>query len=335
MNRPEICVAAHLYFRQGMPAVTVIINICNGADTLAEAIDSVLAQTFTDWELLVYDDRSTDNSPEIVARYVDGRIRYVCSESQVPLGQARQRAIDRATGDWIAFLDQDDVWLPHKLERQLTVAREHPHSGLIYGRTVRFYADGRQRDYDQAHEYSGLPEGNIFRDLFVKSCFPAMSSAMFRRSALAAVGPIPDNITIIPDYYLYTAVTRRFPAAAVQEVVCRYRMHPRSASHERAASIHQEALLLMDIWSADVDPGILARCKRHHSTQLALAEMHTPNTSLRGLSRLFTQGSVASQLVRPFYFVFHLLRRNLVAPHWQTLKAPAAQPIDLEVARKP
>ena len=110
---------AHLYFLHPMPLVTVIVNLYNGEATVAEAIDSVLAQTFSDWELLIWDDCSTDGSADIVHRYTDARIRYVRSDTWVSLGQARQAAIDLARGEWIAFLDQDDLWLPDKLERQL------------------------------------------------------------------------------------------------------------------------------------------------------------------------------------------------------------------------
>ena len=115
-----------------MPLVSVIINVLNGAATLPEAVDSVLTQTFSDWELIVWDDGSSDNSGEILSGYVDGRIRYVRSEQRVALGQARQRAIDLARGEWIAFLDQDDIWLPHKLERQLALARDRSDMALIY-----------------------------------------------------------------------------------------------------------------------------------------------------------------------------------------------------------
>lgn len=188
-----------------MPLISVIINVYNGAATLREAVNSVLAQTFADWELVIWDDGSTDGSAAIVAEYRDSRIRYFFSPEQVSLGQARNEAIKLARGAWIAFLDQDDIWLPQKLEKQVALIGDDV--GLIYGRTVRFYPDGRERDYDHAHEYEFLPEGNIFHRLFSESCFIAMSSAMFRRSAIEAIGGIPELIRIIPDYYLYVAVS--------------------------------------------------------------------------------------------------------------------------------
>ena len=302
-----------------MLLVTVIVNLYNGEATIAEAIESVLAQTFGDWELLIWDDCSNDGSAAIVQRYNDSRIRYVRSEMQVPLGQARQAAIELAQGEWIAFLDQDDLWVPNKLECQLALAREKPDAALIYGRTVRFYQNGAERDYDQAHEYALLPEGDIFTSLFTDSCYIAMSSAMFRRAAVGAIGGIPADIKIIPDYYVYAAVTRRFSAAAVQQVVCRYRMHAGSASQSHAVAVQLEALQLMELWREDVPADVLARCKRHHSTQLALAEMRSPATFFGGVRRLMADGSPVSQLLRPFYFVFHLVRRKFVPPYWKRL----------------
>jgi hypothetical protein len=306
-----------------MPLVSVILNVRNGAATLAEAVDSVVAQTFNDWELIVWDDCSTDASANALAPYVDSRMQYVRSEEQVSLGWARQRAIDMARGKWIAFLDQDDVWLPHKLEQQLALAGDRRNTALIYGRTVRFYPRGSERDYDQAHEYTYLPEGNIFEELFTNSCFIAMSSAMFRRSAIAEIGGIPASITLIPDYYLYTAIACRFPAAAVQEVVCRYRMHAGNTSRITALQVQEEALRLMDMWQDAVTPEVLSRCRKRHSTQLALAEMHQTQTFFRGFWRLLTAGSLMSQLVRPFYFVFHLVRRSIRPPYWKTLGGDA------------
>jgi glycosyltransferase involved in cell wall biosynthesis len=302
-----------------MPVVTVIINVLNGAATLSEAVESVFAQTFDDWELVIWDDCSTDGSANILSGYDDERIRCFRSDQQVSLGEARQHAIDLACGEWIAFLDQDDIWLPRKLECQLALVGERPDAALIYGRTVRFYPSRSERDYDQAHEYSYLPEGDVFAELFTNSCFIAMSSAMFRRSAVEAVGGIPSNITIIPDYYLYTVIARRFSVAAVQQVVCRYRMHPGNTSRVTAMQVQEEALRLMEMWHDKVAPEILAQCRRRHSTAIALLEMRHARTFFRGTWRLLTQGSVMSQLLRPFYFVFHLVRRTVRPPLWKTL----------------
>jgi glycosyltransferase involved in cell wall biosynthesis len=298
-----------------MPLISVIINIRNGATTLREAIDSVLAQTFHDWELILWDDCSTDASASLVASYNDPRIHYFLSPEDVSLGKARNDAIQHAEGEWISFLDQDDVWLSHKLEKQIALAGEDV--GLIYGRTIRFYPDGWQRDYDHAHEYLPLPEGDLFTLLFTRSCFIAMSSAMFRTSAIKAIGGIPDAIRIIPDYYLYVAVARKYRVRAVQKAVCRYRMHPDSMSHTAALEMNWEVLWLIDRWSSQIPPRTVSQARRRHFTAIALEEMGDRQTFVTGLKRLFTQGSVGSQLKRPFAYVFHVVRRKLRPPCWQ------------------
>lgn len=305
-----------------MPLVSVIINVRNGAATLREAIDSVLAQTFGDWELIIWDDRSTDDSPAIVSGYSDPRVHYYLSAADVSLGKARHDAIGVATAQWIAFLDQDDVWLPDKLQRQLALAADDV--GLIYGRTIRFYSNGWQRDYDHAHEYEPLPEGDLFLRLFAESCFIAMSSAMFRSSAIGVAGGIPEEIRIIPDYALYVAVSRHFRARAVQEVICRYRMHPGSMSHTAALEMHREVLWLIDRWASDLTPPLVQKCRKRHHTAIALEEMRSPSTFFLGLVRLLSKGSLWSQLLRPVAFAYHVLRRILRPPYWQTLPSGPA-----------
>ena len=300
-----------------MPQVSIIMNVRNGAPTLSESIESVLAQTFTDWELIVWDDCSSDESAKVVARYRDPRIRYFLSPEDTPLGKARSNAIAQANGSWLAFLDQDDVWLADKLRKQMALAEDGV--GLIYGRTIRFYPGGRERDYDQTHEYQFLPEGDIFTQLFTKSCFIAMSSAVFRRAAIEAVGGIPGEVRIIPDYYLYVAVAQKFRARAVQEPVCRYRMHADSMSQVAALEMHQEVLWLIDRWSSALDPRVVASCRKRHLTAIALEEMHRPTTLGRGLKRLFAEGAPGSQAGRPLLFLFHIVRRNLRPPYWRVL----------------
>ena len=265
-----------------MPSVSVIMNVRNGASTLREALESVTAQSFHDWELIIWDDRSTDESARIIAEYKDPRVRYFQSPEETSLGRARANAIRQSSGAWLAFLDQDDIWLPDKLEKQMALANEN--IGLIYGRTIRFYPSGLERDYDQAHEFKPLPEGDIFHQLFTDSCFIAMSSAVFRRAAVEAIGGIPDAIQIIPDYWLYVAVARRYPVRAVQEVVCRYRMHAANMSRLSALKMNQEVLWLIDQWAADLDLQTVALCRKRHFTAIALQEMRKADTAMKGAS---------------------------------------------------
>ena len=92
---------------------------------ITKSIDSVLSQTYSKWELLIVDDCSTDNTDEVVAKYKDERIRYFKNERNSGAALTRNRAMREAQGEWIAFLDSDDLWMPEKLERQLKFMNEH------------------------------------------------------------------------------------------------------------------------------------------------------------------------------------------------------------------
>ncbi|HLI62704.1 MAG TPA: glycosyltransferase [Terriglobales bacterium] len=301
-----------------MPLVSVIMNVRNGSRFLREALDSVLAQTFADWELIVWDDRSTDDSAAIVSQYRDPRIRYFLSPEETPLGQAREWAICQATGEWLAFLDQDDIWLPGKLQRQMALVEGDV--GLIYGRAVLFDSRrGDLRDYDYAHEFEPLPEGDIFALLFRDACFIAMSSAVLRRSAVAEVGGIPDSIQVVPDYYLYVAIARRWRARAVQEVVCRYRVHAgnMTASPQHRLRLHGEPLAIVNQWADCLDPRMAAYRRMTYSTVLAMEEMKQLRTAPAGLLRLLSDGSLLWLLSRPVVRIWRALRRRLQPPYWQ------------------
>lgn len=300
-----------------MPPVSVIINVRNGALFLREAIDSVLAQTFTDWELIVWDDCSTDNSAAIAKSYQDERIRYYLSPVDTPLGEARNNAIAEARGEWLAFLDQDDIWLPRKLERQLALAA--PEVAIIYGRAILFDSRrGNLRDWDYIHEFGPLPEGNLFMSLVRDGCYIAMSSTMLRRSAVTEAGPVPSNIQATPDYYLYLALSRNHAARAVQEVVSRYRVHPESmlARPEHRIRLHMEPLWMIRNWAAHLDPQIVRFRLQTFSTRLALEEMKRPRTFANGISRLFRDGSLVWLFTRPFARAWRSIRRQIRRPYW-------------------
>jgi glycosyltransferase involved in cell wall biosynthesis len=299
-----------------MPLVSIIMNVRNGGLFLRESLNSVFAQTFQDWELIVWDDCSTDDSAQIVDEYSDRRIRYFLSPEDTPLGKARNAAMRHAGGEWLAFLDQDDVWLPRKLEWQMALADAA--TGIIYGRTVMFDSRrGNLRDYDYAHEFRPLPEDDIFQELFRDACFIAMSSVMLRRAAVKEAGEIPAAIQVTPDYYLYVSVARRYRARAVQQVVCRYRVHGGSMTNSNRRRLQEEPLWVVDQWAAAVDPRLIAYRRKAYSTAIALEEIRNPRTILAGLRRLLFEGSLLWLISRPFVAAWRSLKRRLRRPVWQ------------------
>ena len=302
----------------GAPSVSIIMNIRDGAAYLREALDSVMAQTFTDWEAIVWDDCSVDESPTIVQEeYTDPRIRYMLSPEDTRLGRARHLAIQHAQGEWLAFLDQDDIWLPDKLQKQVARIEDDPKVGIVYGRTLAFSATGLERDYDHRHEFEPLPEGDIFTSLLTDSCFIAMSSAMLRRAAVNEAGGVPDAIHVSPDYFLYLAAASRYQGRAVQDVICRYRLHGGNMSNTTGRAIQTEALWVLDQWADRIDPPLLRWRRKVHNTVLAVQEMRQLSTAGRGVVRLLTHGSAGYLASRPFARAFREIRRWVRRPYWQ------------------
>jgi len=298
-----------------MAAVSIIMNVRNGAATLRAAVESALGQTVQDWEMIVWDDCSTDDSAKIVANFGDPRIRYFLAPQPTSLGQARNAAMQHAQGEWLAFLDQDDIWLPHKLEEQLAIASD-PMVALIYGRTLCFQENGTEFDDDYFHEFTSLPEGNIFPELLGKGCFIAMSSAMIRRTAVHRIGEIPDDINVTPDYFLYLAIASEYQTRAVQQVVCRYRVHSGSMTDVYRCESLAETLKLVDNWAQKVPAGVYMQRRVHVATALAIEELRFPGMRAQGVGRLLKEGSLIWLAGRPFVHAWRKVRRRVRTPYW-------------------
>ena len=167
------------------PLISVLMNCFNGERYLRQAIESVLLQTFGDWELLFWDNQSTDKSAKIVENYTDTRIRYFRSQEHTTLGEARELARGCIRGKWLTVLDVDDYWLPENLESRVSVSVESD-VGLIYSRYVvdrtlvgesSFVMPLRRR----------LSQGQIYSDLTEKN-FIGSHTALYRADAVESVG---------------------------------------------------------------------------------------------------------------------------------------------------
>jgi hypothetical protein len=299
----------------GPPRVSVIMNIRNGAPTLGATLKSLMAQTFTDWELVAWDDGSTDGSAGMVAALSDPRVHIHASPAPSHLGAARQQAMATARGQWLAFLDQDDIWLPQKLEQQL--ALDQPGVDLIYCRTLKMLERGGRRDFDHRHEHVSLPEGDIFMELVARSCFICMSSAMLHREALQRVGALPDWVRVAPDYWLFLALSRAGEARAVQEPLCLYRVHTSGMTTASLGRIQDEAIAMLDHWRAQIPVPLLGRRLQVHHTVGAYVQLCSAGQRVDGLLRLLRQGSLPYLLTRPLARAWRALRRRWLVPQWQ------------------
>lgn len=297
------------------PRFSIVMNVYNGEGYLRESIGSVLAQTCGDWELILWDDCSKDGSAAICASYADPRIRTFLMTGNGGLGHARNGAVAEARGEWVAFLDQDDVWLPEKLAAQerLILADGAGRLGLVYGQTVRFGAAGTDASFDPWFAPGQLPEGDVFALLLAKPSFIAISSAAFRTSALRRLGPVPASIRFCTDYYLSLMVARDHLAACVQEVCCRYRVHGANMSHVYRRAIHEEIIAIVEQAARPAQRAVVRRRRKVHQTWIGLDEIRSGQRR-SGIARILRRGSLAYLVLRPLVVRMRTLRDRVRAP---------------------
>lgn len=231
------------------PFFSVLVNCYNSATYLREAIDSVYAQTETDWELIFWDNQSTDASASIAQSYTDGRLRYFRAPTFLPLGPARNEAMAQARGEYLAFLDSDDVWTPTKLALQraaITAAPTPP--GLVFGDMVEMDASGHIADPRGrfATEHIKFTD-DLLATFLINTCNPiGMSATVMCRQAYE------DGIRFKPyrvaeEYDVWLQVARRYPAyARVNEVVMHYRVHGNSVTSVQREENYSESVIILD-----------------------------------------------------------------------------------------
>jgi glycosyltransferase involved in cell wall biosynthesis len=215
------------------PAVSVVIATYNYGRFLAETLESVRRQTFADYEVVVVDDGSTDNTSAIIQPYLaDRRLRYVCTEH---MGQAaaKNRGIALARAPLVAFLDADDIWLPGKLTRQVERFQSDPELGVVYSRRLLIDQDGWQLTYKEP----GLHRGDILDAMFLGN-FICFSSSMVRRAVFERVGGFDERLALAVDYdlWLRVAVDHRFDY--VDEPLVKYRVGHASLSRRVIERLH-------------------------------------------------------------------------------------------------
>jgi glycosyltransferase involved in cell wall biosynthesis len=223
------------------PRVSAIIIFWNEQRFLPEAVDSVLAQTFADWELLLVDDGSTDQSTAVALQYMEhhpGKVRYLehAGHRNRGMSATRNLGIRHARGEYIAFLDADDVWLPHTLEEQVTILESHPQAALVYGPIQRWYSwTGKPEDIgrDSLRELGVRPDTLVtppiqFILLLQDKGMP--SGIMVRREAIQRVGGFEEVFRgMYEDNAFLAKICLREPVFASGRCWYRYRKHSGSA----------------------------------------------------------------------------------------------------------
>ena len=201
-----------------MPRVSVITPAYNAERFIREALDSVMAQTWRDFEVVVVDDGSTDSTREIVES-CDGPIRLIQQANAGP-SAARNHGVREARGELVAFVDSDDLWLPEKLAEQVPLFDDEGEVGLVYCHCDRMTADGRV----VPTPHPPRPQGRVFLDFLLRNHCPT-SGAVVRRDVFLECGGFPEDMIWAEDWHLWLRIARKFEFAAVEKVLVRHRVH--------------------------------------------------------------------------------------------------------------
>ena len=223
-----------------MPLVSVIMNCYNGAPYLKKAIDSVYAQSYENWEIIFWDNASTDNSKKIAQSY-DERLKYYKSEENTPLGEARNFALSKVNGKYIAFLDCDDLYLPQKLRLQVELL-ENFDFAMTYSGAITIDDKGRELRRILAKNDSGY----VFSDLLFHYEIN-MQSVMLRKTILDKKAfSFNTSLSYCPDYNLFMRIAAEYNVGIVKEPLVMYRISPNSLSKQTVDIASREIKITLD-----------------------------------------------------------------------------------------
>ena len=224
------------------PTVSVIIPTYNRAHLITRAIRSVLDQTYGDFELIVVDDGSTDNTEGIVNGFNDPRIRYIRHDKNRGVAAARNTGIKAARGSYIAFQDSDDEWLPAKMEKQLQAFKNaSPKVGVVYSGIWRI--EGNKRKHIGYHDKKGKEE-DLCHNLLKKS-FIYIPSAVVRKECFTKVGMFDGEISPADDWELWIRISKYYHFKYVKGPLTRVYFTPDSLSSHMDEYVQAYQIILI------------------------------------------------------------------------------------------
>lgn len=253
-----------------LPLVSVVINCYNGERHLNEAINSIYSQTYTNWEIIFWDNASTDNSAAIAKSY-DHKLKYYYSDINTPLSKARFQAVKKAKGEYLGFLDCDDLWNVDKLEKQVSLFLKNNSFSFVYGKAEIIY-DKTESLFKKTKKniipnIDVLLEGQIFNQLIIEDFIP-FPSVLIDKAKLLKCGDFPLNYNHSIDYWIFLNLAYKFNVGALNEICCKYRIHERSLSSKQIILCSLENIDLIKSFLPDERA---KKALKFHYTSLAIA----------------------------------------------------------------
>jgi glycosyltransferase involved in cell wall biosynthesis len=231
-----------------MPRVSVIIPTYNTAHYLPEAVESVLAQTYTDLELIVIDDGSTDNTKEVIEPYL-GRIVFLETENNGP-SKARNRAIRASSGEYVAFLDADDIWYPDKLDRQMTLFSKNRKYNLLHSDASETGPYSSQEGSTWFSRFNHVKAGLIFSELLSQN-FIILSSVIVKRECLEKVGLFDEELKCWEGYDLWLRIAFKHLIGFVNAPLYMRRLRENSTFFSSRLNEITGIITVMEKWNND------------------------------------------------------------------------------------
>lgn len=278
------------------PLVSVIMNCRNGEAYLSEALESVCAQDMDDWEIVFFDNESTDRSAEIATAF-GPKLLYHRSGRNMPLGMARNHAIGLARGRYLAILDVDDIWLPDKLRRQVEAIRAPSPTGRGYGLcyTDAMRMDSRGRGLIAYSKERRLVGGDIYLDL-MWDCLISMSSCLIDAAVFRRAGEFDARYEYVEDWDLWLRIARNHDVALVPAMLTKIRIHPGNQSRDLRAHLREKAVLFTRVAARTAEE---ERVRRRTLDDLAVRDALIALLAARGqgLQALAQAGGAAAACI--------------------------------------
>lgn len=222
--------------KNNQPLVSIIMNCYNSDAYLREAIDSVIAQTYQNWEIIFWDNQSTDMSAKIVNSYDDKRIKYFYSLEHTTLGEGRNKALEKINGEFISFLDCDDWWEINKIQKTLECFSRDT-IGIVHTNGNQFFQS--RNKYKKFHSFT-QPVGYIFEKLIANYNI-SLVSAMFRKKVLETIPYYFDNrFNMIEEFDFFVRISKNWEINYCEKELCFWRVHGSSLTWTKKIEIQKE-----------------------------------------------------------------------------------------------
>lgn len=222
--------------------ISIIMPTYNRESFLPVAIESVIAQSYKEFELIVVDDGSTDNSRELINTYAetDSRIKYLYQENQRQ-SVARNYALSIARGEFICFLDSDNYWPVDKLEKSIQAFKQYPEADIIYGDCITIDEHGNELHRHNMRRYSGRVAALLLKDNFV-----SMNTTMTRRKCFDEMGGMSGKRRVADDYDLWLKFSARFYFQYIPEFLAYYRVMENQISSNKKLRFETNEQIILD-----------------------------------------------------------------------------------------